>query len=559
MNPSNLFHRFKPIGSEIDRLAGRIANEFPTPLNLPPVVQKIRKALGLPPTGHLILTTNHAAATLSPWNLGRILLGEGLARRLRLLGVDATAVVLPLDHNTLGDINRPGLFYLGGRSWKWPRLPRDSRRVVSTIELQPPDAQWRDRIRQTLLQDIPRQNISGARVAAAMEAVLSAAFDRKEQGRADHVWSRMQKNLLQLCGFEATRVCFMSEVESLLATSAPWPQGSWDDIRRASLGLGDAWAWPDSLFWGLCDPSCTLHGRLQATRKSEKPDAQEFVCRACGRRETLTSQSVAPSIAGGRLHPRVHLLVLWLRRGLAPIIHTAGPQMISYAHAVTALENKLADDPGLPPQWILPVGSTVPAIVLTPLFSKRLGPLQSFGKEGFRGRALWRRVVDEWARSDWTAVEARLGPRLREGGFPPAPKGIGVLEAALREWGWWPPHPSPAAGRESQIPIDPAVDFIDGFMAWAHPFRWAGGWDWLYSGLTAASALQRWASRTLEDLSFPADAKPPRAPRSMIQQVFSPNDPADDSLVQYSHRPEPFLEELLCDPPEEVESSGFPR
>ncbi|MBD3336529.1 MAG: hypothetical protein GF355_13535 [Candidatus Eisenbacteria bacterium] len=542
----------------VETLAEWIARHHPTPLQLPDLARRARRALDLPEDGHLILTTNHAAATLAPWNLTRILLGEMVARALRRRGESATAVVTPLDHNTLGDMNRPGVVFLGGRSWNWPGLPRDARRAVCSLELDQPPAAWWERVRDTLDQDAARAHqrlkgvpplgtLPGKRFRRAHREAVGRVIACWEgaglAGRSDRVWTGLQAELLAACGFDATRVIGMERVEKSLAAEAPWPAGAWARIQDAARAGRDPWQWSHSLFWYFCSPPCPAAGLAQETRsprgtgggeatgspaakmapqtggtgetpsRSENGHREEIVCAGCGRHVTWNQEESLKAIGRGQLHPRVHLLVLWLRHGVAPIVHTAGPQMVAYAPAVTELERAVLDGSPSPPQLVVPAGGTVPAVVLGPIFLGLTPELERLAHGTSRGSALWRRVTQAWAAGEWPAVEKRLGPRLRDGGFAPGPGEQGVLEAALRDWGWWPP---PQPEHPARRLDNRAADLAEGLLAWARPLRWAGGWDWLMAGATADGVWNELKRLSLAALRPGAGSGAPRGPQAPV-------------------------------------------
>jgi hypothetical protein len=79
-------------------------------------------------------------------------------------------------------------------------------------------------------------------------------------------------------------------------------------------------------------------------------------------------------------------------------------------------------------------------------------------------------------------------------------------------------------------------------------------------------------SRTLEEISFRAGSKPPRAARAMVYSILRAVPSGGNSLVQSDKAPGDGVrvaklldrherpgEELLTDPPEELESSGRSR
>jgi hypothetical protein len=519
-----------PSGSWLDELGDRLAARFPDPSDLPRTVVRVREALGLPADEHLIVTTNHAAATVTPWNLARPLFAESLAERLRRRGVAARSVVIPLDHNTLGEANRPGHVVLGGRSWGWPGLPRDPRRAVATLQLEPPGEGWWRRISETAGQDGARawRRLEGHPLRAglrrtdlveaaadALRAVREIAGER--QGAADLVWSGMQAALFQSLGFRGTTVVAMSGVEEALARHAPLSPGALEDLGAASASVGNAFgeagrAWDGGVFWFLCrGKACRLTGILQPM-----PPRGRASCRDCGLPVPWSPADLPEGLAEGSIHPRVHLLVPWLRRGLAPLVHTAGPGMVRYASRIDAIEDRLASGGGSPlPQLFLPLGKLVPAVVLSPLYLGLLPEMEAADR-GMHGRGpAWRRVVEGWyGAAGPEGIEKRLGPRLRQGGFPQGAGGAGTLEAALRSWGWWPPRDlSETARAASRRPLREAeADLVDGLIAAAHPLRWAGGWDWLAAGIDAGDLRRRLETASLHSLDCagaPASARPP--------------------------------------------------
>lgn len=506
----------RPLGHWLDELAAWVAENHPTPLELPDPVLRARRSLGLPQGDHLIVTTNHAALTLSPWNLFRCLVAEELARRLNERGVAARSVVLPLDHNTIGDANRPGVLFLGGRTWSWPGLPRRTRRVVATVPLRHPQAQWWRRIRETLLQDAAagwiclRDGLGGVsrsafrdRAAEALGRVEEVLLGESRGGRADVVWTDTQRGLLSALGLTRTTVLGMAAVESALAGSAALAPEFWRALRAAPAPEGSpAVDWAGGPFWFLCAATCAGAGVLQPTFWGSGSVLCRGRCGSCGVLQEWSAADVASAVDEGSLHPRVHLLVLWLRRGLAPLLHTAGPSMIRYAPSVHALEGELPDEAGLPPQLFIPLGRAAAGTVVSPFFLPGMTLIRSM--EG-RGRDLWRGVLGIWAGGEsWDAVERRFGPRLRAGGFPPAERG--VLRSALESWGWWPPEPArlPAGGNPD--------DLLPCFLGFTRPFRWSGGWDWLYAVASPQDALEASGGTPLLEMQIAGPDDEPRAP-----------------------------------------------
>jgi hypothetical protein len=187
--------------------------------------------------------------------------------------------------------------------------------------------------------------------------------------------------------------------------------------------------------------------------------------------------------------------------------------MIAYAPDAEALDAAVPVADPLPPQIILPVANTVPAIVLSPLLLGLMSRLEEVAGNQTRGRDLWRRVVGRWAECPWSTMERRLGPRLRDGGFPPASRGQGVLESVLRSYGWWPPSAEDRREALASRPDRTTVDLVEGFLAWSHPFRWAGGWDWLVAGLDADRVLRGMGPLTRTEIEFHFEDRPPTAPR----------------------------------------------
>jgi hypothetical protein len=516
--------REKTLGEWLDEVADRVARDWPTPLELPEAVRATRAALGLPESDHLVLTTNHAATTPAPWQMARLMVAEGLVERLRARGVAAHSLVTPLDHNTLGEANRPGILFLGGRGWAWPGLPKETRRVVCRVEVTPPPEAWWERIQATLLQDagkawrqgrawrgkMPRREFQ-ERAGAAFQSVRALMGTQELAGRADGVWTRLQEALTRELGFETHLYRGMAEVERALATSAPlaetFAERLVEALRVAGPGAdGEGDTWREGFFWFLCPQGCGRSGSLQMARLVGSGMTHEGTCTGCGTTRRWSWAEALEALASGDFHPRVHLLVCWLRRGLAPILHTCGPQMVLYAPLLEKVEEALGPEEGLPPQQFVAVGCAIPAVVLSPRFLALLPKLQEVGGQA-RGADLWRRVVRAWAEAaGWEVVERRLGPRLRNGGFPPAVEGEGILESALRAWDWWPPA-DPLRRRGGSL--DSALaDLADGLTAWSQPFLWGGGWDWYFAGIRAGEMRQRFEETALPRLHWRDDAPP---------------------------------------------------
>jgi hypothetical protein len=191
--------------------------------------------------------------------------------------------------------------------------------------------------------------------------------------------------------------------------------------------------------------------------------------------------------------------------------------MTLYAPAVDALEGHLSQDSSLPPQIFLPLGRMIPAVVLSSLYLSIMPRLERLSLEDICGTKLWREVVNLWASTGpWERVEKRLGPRLRDGGFPPPAEGRGVLEGAIREWRWWPPSGRISSDvNPSHSMDDETSDLVHGLLAWAKPFRWAGGWDVLWSQLDLGSCVQPILERTVPHLLFEG-GRVPGAPATEI-------------------------------------------
>lgn len=364
----------RSVGEVADEAAAHLDRHAAKLIARTPLQQQVRAELDLPANALLLVTTNHIGADTSPWTVLRIVFGELVAERLNAAGHEAVNLMVPLEHNTVGDDNRPTRAYLDGHSVTLRPFPQTrGDEVVGRFELGTAGeeaaaelgaqvwegvrrlaGQWPDELDRASVERWVGEGL------ARVRRVLGCA-----EGNAADGFTAAYAETLRELGFARARVIPMAAFERACRPFYAQLQARADEVRRAiaethSGILADGYPESGLETWlerGLWRWYCDCDERARRVMQDTAWDGTAR-CRYCGR-----DVRIAPS-DDRDWEPTVLPLYLGFIYALPQALHTSGPQMSFYERAVSRIGARLEGE--RPPYLYQHCGRSYPLLAPGP-------------------------------------------------------------------------------------------------------------------------------------------------------------------------------------------------